>query len=104
MTGRNGTFFIDLDEKVFSIGNEIDDTEIVLLYAITGDKSYDWDNSRLKIMLGGIEAYLDKAFLAQSGNSLSATIGGVIAVPEPAQIAAVLDMIAMLFAAFRRRK
>lgn len=104
MTGRNGTFVIDLDENVFSIGNEIEETEVVLLYAISGDKSYDWNSSKLKITLGGVEVYLDKAFLTQSGDSLSATIGGVIAVPEPAEVAALLGLLSLSFAAYRRRK
>ena len=104
VTGRNGTFVIDLDENVFSIGNEIEETEVVLLYAISGDKSYDWNSSKLKITLGGVEVYLDKAFLTQSGDSLSATIGGVIAVPEPAEVAALLGLLSLSFAAYRRRK
>ena len=104
VTGRNGTFVIDLDENVFSIGNEIEETEVVLLYAISGDKSYDWNSSKLKITLGGVEVYLDKAFLTQSGDSLSATIGGAIAVPEPAEVAALLGLLSLSFAAYRRRK
>lgn len=105
ITGANGTFVINLGGD-FAWGDEIDISDIALFRYITGTNSYDAASTLVKIMFDGqdITAYLDKVDLRSLGGSVVLDIAGTIAVPEPAEVAALLGLAALAFAAYRRRK
>ena len=105
ITGANGTFVINLGGD-FAWGDEIDISDIALFRYITGTNSYDAASTLVKIMFDGqdITAYLDKVDLRSLGGSLVLDIAGTIVVPEPAEVAALLGLAALVFAAYRRRK
>ena len=105
ISGKNGTFVLNLDDESFALGEEINISgEDLYLFRYISDNSYDWDSSTLKVMYGGVDITKSlNAALHYTENGAYADISGVI-IPESAQIAAIFGMTALLFAARRRSK
>lgn len=105
ISGANGTFVLNLGGE-FEYGEEIDISGLELFRYITGDNTYDAASSVIKIMFEGkdITSYLDKVDLRSLGGSIVLDIAGTIVVPEPAEVAALLGLAALAFAASRRKK
>lgn len=104
ISGQNGTFVINLDSESFSWGDTIDLQDLSLFRSISGN-GYDWKSSTLKVVFKGVDItkFLDNVALRTDTSSAMADISGTI-VPEPATLAAILGLISLSFAAFRRRK
>ena len=105
ISGKNGTFVLNLDDESFALGEEINISgEDLYLFRYISDNSYDWDSSTLKVMYGGVDITKSlNAALHYTENGAYADISGVI-IPESAQIAAIFGMTALLFATRRRSK
>lgn len=99
INGSGADIIVNLDPNDFQIGDSVDGVSFDLFRGAT---SADWDalGNAVRFMLGGVEVAVDGHVF----NDGTLNLSGLIAVPEPAAIAADLGALALAFAAFRRRK
>lgn len=98
------TLVVELDANYFTDGQSLN--ESFNLFSITDANNYDWASALVKVMYNGSEVSGFSALARYDGDGTNGgvyvDISGVI--PEPAEIASILGLAAIAFAAYRRRK
>lgn len=89
---------IDLSVDDFNIGEDLAGFDFNLFRNVSG--SVDWDSLVAKFIFDGVE----QDFKGSFSNGVFHVDSGVIVVPEPAALAAMLGLAALALAACRRRK
>ena len=88
---------LNLNEDFFSIGDILDGAEFAVFRGVTGFD--DWGSLAVEAYFNGV-----RQDIAYSWNDGVITIDSGTVVPEPAAVAAVFGVLALAFAAYRRRK
>lgn len=99
ITGSGTAILIDLDAGAFSIGDSVDGCSYGIFQGV---READWDaiGRHVKFMLGDEEVSVNYTLT----DGVLALSGEIAAVPEPAAVATVFGALALVFAAWRKRK
>ena len=104
----DGALDLIIDLSLIDEGTAVSLTELdsLNIFRIDEDNSYDWDE-KAKVIVMYKGADISESFTIKNvrydGASVYVDLNGTV-VPEPAEIAAMLGIASLFFAAWRRRK